>query len=187
MSADQRPVLFFANRSQWKSWLEQNHASSQGFMMVRYKTAHPNYTDCLTYEDAIEEALCWGWIDSVLKPQDDIHYWLQFTPRRRKSVWSAVNKRRIEKLEAQKLIQPAGQEMIDEAKADGSWTLLDDAELGNPPQDFRDALLEAALMTKFELMSKSRKKTYISQLAMVKRPATRASKIQAFIQEIKRS
>ncbi len=100
-------------------WLEKNHASSKGVWLV-YAKKHSGLPS-LTYNDAVEEALCFGWIDSKINPIDDTFYMQVFTPRKRESVWSALNKARVERLLAAGLMTPAGLVAVNAAKDSGTW------------------------------------------------------------------
>jgi uncharacterized protein YdeI (YjbR/CyaY-like superfamily) len=112
------------SRAELREWLEANHATSDGVWLAVGKKGNTFTT--LTYDDAVEEALCFGWIDSVTGRLDDARYKLRFTPRRRGSGWARSNKARVAKLAEQGLLTPAGIAVIEAAKADGSWNALDD-------------------------------------------------------------
>ncbi len=120
------------------AWLEANHAGSPGAWLVCPKPSTGRET--VSYEDAVRHALCFGWVDSQVRAIDDERGALLFTPRKPGSGWAGTNKRRIEELEAAGLMRPAGRALIDAAKADGSWTLLDDVEAGIVPEDLAEAL-----------------------------------------------
>ena len=110
------------DRATWRAWLEANHATSRGAWLVTWRRGHGPVLD---YEDAVEEALCFGWIDSTAGRVDEHRSKLYFAPRRRGSGWAATNKARVERLLAAGRIAPAGLAAIERAKADGSWTRLD--------------------------------------------------------------
>ena len=110
------------SRAGWRSWLESQHVRSEGIWLVIHKKASP--TPNLTYAEAVEEALCFGWIDSKPRKLDELRSLLYFAPRKTGSGWSAVNKARIERLTAAGQMHPAGLARIEAAKADGSWALL---------------------------------------------------------------
>lgn len=114
------------SRVELRTWLEANHASSPGARLAIGKKG--NVVTSLTYEDAIQEGLCFGWIDSTAGRLDDDRYTVRFTPRRPGSSWARTNKARVERLIAEGLMTPAGLAVIDAAKADGSWTGLDEVE-----------------------------------------------------------
>jgi uncharacterized protein YdeI (YjbR/CyaY-like superfamily) len=111
------------DRKAWRKWLEKNHAKSPGIWLIYYKKTSGKKR--LEYNDAVEEALCFGWIDSTARPLDDEKYMQRFTPRKPKSGWSNLNKQRIERISEQGLIMAAGLEKIEIAKKNGSWESLD--------------------------------------------------------------
>jgi uncharacterized protein YdeI (YjbR/CyaY-like superfamily) len=115
---------FYAkDRKAWRKWLEKNHAKSPGIWLIYYKKTSGKKR--LEYNDAVEEALCFGWIDSTARPLDDEKYMQRFTPRKSKSGWSHLNKKRIERMSEQGLMMAAGLEKIEIAKRNGSWESLD--------------------------------------------------------------
>jgi uncharacterized protein YdeI (YjbR/CyaY-like superfamily) len=117
----------------WRRWLKKHHAKSEGVWLVFYKKASGKQG--LTYSEAVDEALCWGWIDSKMNPIDEERYKQVYTPRKPGSVWSALNKRKIAAMEAQGRMQPTGRARIDAAMADGSWGKFDGVEaLEIPPE-----------------------------------------------------
>ncbi len=172
------------DRAAWRDWLEANHAEEEGVWLVywRVSTKKPS----IRWEDAVREALCFGWIDSTMKPIDDERYRQVFSPRKPKSVWSAVNKGYIEELEADGLMTDAGRAKIDAAKKDGSWTLLDDVEALVIPQELEEALRAEsdALFETFEALGKSKKKQALYRLFLAKRPATRQKRIAEIIADL---
>ena len=118
---DQRERYYAKNRNDWRHWLEENHATSSGVWLIYYKkhTDHP----AVAYSDAVEEALCFGWVDSRPNVLDDERYMQLFSPRKSRSPWSKLNKQRVEKLIQQGLMTEAGLEKIEVAKQDGSWSV----------------------------------------------------------------
>jgi uncharacterized protein YdeI (YjbR/CyaY-like superfamily) len=126
------------SRAAWRAWLEANHDRVAGvwFVSWRRRTGRPT----VSYEDAVEEALCFGWIDSVSSRVDDERGMLRFSPRRPGSIWARSNKERIARLEVAGLMTEAGRRVVETAKADGSWTVLDAAEDLVVPDDLAAAL-----------------------------------------------
>jgi len=112
-------VVELERRADWRNWLKANHRSSPGVWLVTWKkaTGKPH----VSYDDAVEEALCYGWVDSRSKTVDDERTSLFFTPRKPKSAWSASNVARVEKLEAAGLMRAAGRRAVEEAKAAGRY------------------------------------------------------------------
>ncbi|HEY5628032.1 MAG TPA: hypothetical protein VIR16_00845, partial [Candidatus Limnocylindrales bacterium] len=123
----ERAVIEPRTRAEWRAWLEANHATAQGVSVVYAKRRHAGPED-LDYEAIVLEALCFGWIDSTAGVVDERRVSLYVARRKRGSGWAATNKARVERLLAEGLMAPAGLAMVEQARADGSWTLLDAAE-----------------------------------------------------------
>ena len=120
----------------------------------------------VSYDDAVEEALCFGWIDSIIKPIDEEKYMQKFTPRKTKSVWSALNKKRVEKLIEQKLMTGAGMAIIEKGKENGSWEQLDHVENFVVPPDLKKFFAKNKKILKyFEGLGKFRQKAMVVQVA----------------------
>ncbi|RQW93223.1 MAG: hypothetical protein EHM79_00040, partial [Geobacter sp.] len=145
------------DREEWRQWLSKNHASSAGvWLTIRRKNTQ---SDGLFLSDAIDEALCFGWIDSKVVPQDQASYKLLFTPRKSRSIWSARNRQRVEELTREGKMTAAGLAKVLEAKRDGSWDMLNDVEELKIPEDLRLALMGDDVARKnFESLSASAKK-----------------------------
>ena len=168
---------FYApSREDWRAWLATNHATAQNLWLILYKKE--SGTPTVSYEEAAEEALCWGWIDSKPNKRDADSYYLFFAKRKPKSNWSKVNKVRLERIYATGLMQPAGQAAIDIAKANGAWMALDALEEGQWPQDFIDALAQnATAKANFEAFPRSATRGILEWIGNAKRPETRAARI----------
>jgi uncharacterized protein YdeI (YjbR/CyaY-like superfamily) len=126
------------SRKQWRTWLSKNVRQSESIWLVIHKK-HMGATH-VPYDDIVEEALCFGWVDSLVRKLDENRSMLLVSPRKAASNWSAINKARVEKLLAQGLMTPDGQEKIDLAKATGKWDFLDDVETLAVPADLAEAL-----------------------------------------------
>ena len=126
------------SRKAWRGWLEKNHASSKGVWLV-YAKKHSGLPS-LTYNDAVEEALCFGWIDSKINPIDDVFYMQVFTPRKRESAWSALNRARVERLLAAGLMTAAGLMVVKSAKELGTWNAMKHVEELTIPPDLKKAI-----------------------------------------------
>ncbi len=164
-----------ADRSEWRAWLESNADSSSGVWVVFWK-AHTGRR--LDYEGLVEEALCFGWIDSRAEKLDADRSMIRFTPRRRGSGWSRTNKERIERLDRAGLMTDAGRAVIAAAKADGSWTLLDDVEALVVPEDLAEALASRpGARDRWEAFSPSARKAMLGWIAQAKREPTRAARV----------
>ena len=168
------PNLESASRAAWRTWLRANHAKAAGVWLVFLKGASRQ----LTYADSVEEALCYGWIDSTMRPIDDRSYRQMFTPRRPRSTWSALNKQRIGLLIADKVMAAPGLAKIEAAKKDGSWTLLDAVEAGVIPPDLARALASnKKAKAFFDASAPSSRKGALHWINNVKSPELRAKRV----------
>ncbi len=178
MSAlDDAPQVQPEDRAAWRAWLEENHATATGVWLVSWRPRSGRTS--VVYEDAIQEALCFGWVDSTGGPVDEERGKLYFAPRKPRSIWAASNKARIERLIADGLMRPAGLAAIERAKANGSWETLDSVERLEVPDDLQaalDGLPPAA--ANFTAFSPSARKMMLGWVAMARRPETRAARIR---------
>lgn len=171
---DQVPRFKPDNRAGWRRWLRTNHRKATGVWVVFLKGNDRQ----LAYADAVEEALCFGWIDSLIRPIDSRSYMQLFTPRKPKSNWSALNKRRVADLTERKLMAAPGLAAVETAKANGSWTRLDAVEALIMPPDFVRALAaNKKAKTFFEALAPSSRKGILYFINGVKSPELRASRI----------
>lgn len=174
------------SRKAWRAWLEKHHATSSGTWLV-YAKKHSGIPS-LTYKDAVEEALCFGWIDSKITPIDDNFYMQVFTPRKPKSAWSALNKARVERLMADGLMTAAGLAVIEASKASGTWTANDHAEKLVIPPDLKRAIRANPEASRhWPSYTDSRRKEVLYRLAAAKRPETRAKYLQQIIENMARN
>jgi uncharacterized protein YdeI (YjbR/CyaY-like superfamily) len=163
-------------RQAWRKWLEKNHSKSPGVWLIYYKKSSGKSN--LNYNDAVEEALCFGWIDSTMRPVDDEKYMQRFTPRKSKSGWSAINKKRIEKMIAEGLMAKAGLNKIEEAKKNGSWESLDHIDALQLPEDFEKALSKnKKAKQNFENFPAFAKKMFLYRINSAKTVVTRKDRI----------
>ena len=163
-------------RAEWRAWLAAHHATSRGIWLAVGKKG--NTVTELSYEDAVEEALCFGWIDSTVNRLDADRFKQLFTPRKPGGTWARTNKERVERLIAAGLMAPAGLASVEAAKADGSWTLLDDVEGLVVPEDLASALhANPAAERGFQGLPDSQKKMALYRIQTAKRPETRARRI----------
>lgn len=173
---DQLPRVEPASRAEFREWLQANAGSSAGIWLAVGKKG--NRVTTLFYDDAVEEALCFGWIDSTVRRRDEDRYWQLYTPRKSGSIWARSNKARVKRLAELGLMTPAGLAVIERAKADGSWTLLDDAEAMIVPDDLSAALASTPHAAGgFAALPDSTRKQLIYRVTSAKRPATRANRI----------
>jgi uncharacterized protein YdeI (YjbR/CyaY-like superfamily) len=168
-------LLAVADRAELRAWLERNHASSPGVNLAIGKKG--GQATALTYDDAVEEALCFGWIDSTARRLDDDRYTVLYTPRKRGGTWARTNKARVERLTAEGLMAPAGIAVIEAAKADGSWTALEDAENLVMPDDLAQALEQADARERFDALSASARQMALYWISTAKREATRSARV----------
>lgn len=158
------------------AWFATNHASSSGVWVVVWRTATGRPAP--SYDEAVCEALRFGWIDSVQRGLDEERTMQRYTPRRAGSGWSRPNKERIARLEAEGRIEPAGRAVIEAAKADGSWTLLDSAEALEVPDDLAAAFdAHPGSREQWEVFPRSAKRGILAWIVLAKRPATRQRRI----------
>lgn len=174
---------FYArNRKAWRNWLQKNHSRLPGVWLIYYKKSSGKSR--VSYDDAVEEALCFGWIDSIMKPIDEEKYMQKFTPRNSKSVWSGLNKKRVEKLIKEGWMTPAGMEKIEIAKQNGSWTKLDHVDNFLIPPELKKVFVKNKKVLKwFEGLAKSRRKQWLYRLHNAKLPETKAKRIADLITE----
>ncbi len=169
------------SRKAWRTWLEKNHASSSGIWLV-YAKKHTGIPS-LSYDDAVEEALCFGWIDSLLHPIDDNLYKQIFTPRKEKSLWSALNRKRVERLAAGGLMTAAGIKLIDLAKKSGTWEAHAPSETLTIPAELKKALnANASAKKNWPTYTESQRKMFLYMVNGAKRPETRAKRVARVIE-----
>ena len=171
------PEVFAEDRATWRAWLEEHHQTSDGAWLVTWRSRSGRQG--LPYEEAVEEALCFGWVDGTAGTVDDERGKLYFAPRKPNSGWAATNKARIERLTAEGRMAPAGLAAIERAKANGSWELLDSVERLEVPPDLA-AALEAlpGAAANFSAFPPSARKQALTSLVMARRPETRADRVR---------
>lgn len=163
-------------RREWRAWLTANHQQTEGIWLVTFKKHCGN--KYVSYDDVVEEALCFGWVDSLPRRLDDDRTMLWLAPRQSGSGWSKLNKDRVERMIAAGLMTPAGLAKIDAAKRDGSWTALDAIENLEIPPDLAAALAEFGVARQnFEAFPRSVKRGILEWIASAKKPTTRAKRI----------
>ncbi len=179
--------LYVSNREDWREWLEKNHATKKEIWLIYYKkhTGKPR----IPYDDAVEEALCFGWIDSTVKRLDDEKYMQKFTPRRTKSIWSELNIGRAKKMVKQKRMTKAGlvlfKEMRKKKKSSGEKVVK--RTLKTPP-DLNKALTKSkTVLDNFNNFSPSYRNLYISWIINAKRKETRERRIKQVVQWAKQN
>lgn len=179
-NTDDLPIIPFETQHAWEAWLEERHADVLGIWLkiAKKETGVPS----VTYAEAVESALCYGWIDGQKAAFDD-RYWLQrFTPRRPKSIWSRVNRDKAMALIAEGRMQPAGLRHVDLAKGDGRWEAAYAPQRTiTVPDDFAHALDENPKAKEFfEMLDSRNRYAILFQIETAKRSETRASRIAKF-------
>jgi len=165
-----------ADRKAWRQWLLKYHHVKLSVWVVFYKVKTGQRA--LSWSEAVEEALCFGWIDSKAMPLDEHRYMQFFSRRKPKSVWSRINKEKIDRLIADGLMTEADMRCIEIAKENGSWTSLDEVEDLNIPKDLEKAFKQyKGSKTFFTGLSKSVRKAILQWIALAKLPETRQRRI----------
>ncbi len=176
MSKQQIDTFCPKSRADWRQWLEKNHQSEQSVWLVYYKSSAS--VTSLSWSDAVEEALCFGWIDSTRRTIDQERFMQYFSRRKPGSTWSKINKEKVEKLIQQKLMTQAGYDSIKTAKSNGSWSLLDEVEAMVVPEDLKAELTKYDnAMEYFDKLSNSDTKILLHWVTFAKRSETRQKRI----------
>jgi uncharacterized protein YdeI (YjbR/CyaY-like superfamily) len=183
---DGRPILAFASAEAFETWLEREHASSDGVWIKFAKKG--SGVPSVTYAEAVEVGLCYGWIDSLARSLDERFYLQKFTPRRAKSKWSRVNRDKVEELAKQGRMRPAGLAQVELAKQDGRW----EAAYSSPanvtvPDDLQQALdANPKAAEFFATLNKSNRYAIVYQLEDAKKPETRTRRLEKFVAMLER-
>jgi uncharacterized protein YdeI (YjbR/CyaY-like superfamily) len=160
--------------AEWREWLERHHGRGVGVWLVTRRAGASR----IIYEESVEQALCFGWVDSKGRALDAERTMLWFAPRKRGSGWARTNKERVARLTAAGLMAPAGLAVIEAAKADGSWTLLDDVENLVVPDDLAAALAaHPPAREHWDAFPRSVRRALLEWLVQAKRPETRARRV----------
>jgi uncharacterized protein YdeI (YjbR/CyaY-like superfamily) len=180
------PILPFAAAADWESWLEDNHTANAGVWLKFAKKG--SGISSLTYAEAVEVALCFGWIDGQAKSYDDA-WWLQrFTPRRSRSIWSRVNREKAEALMRSGRVRPSGLAAIEAARSDGRWdAAYEPSSTAAVPDDLRAALDRSpSAAAKFETLRGANRYAILFRIQTAKRPETRQRRIEKFVAMLER-
>ncbi|WP_298225113.1 YdeI/OmpD-associated family protein [Flavobacterium sp.] len=177
---EEKELHYFKNAQEWREWLHEHHAKSKGVELVFYRIN--SAFESMRWEEAVQVAICYGWIDSTVRKLDDERRKQTFTPRKDKSVWSKLNKTYIEKLIAENLMHESGLRKIEIAKQNGSWSTLDHVEEKVIPEDLQVAFDNNAIaFENYMKFSPSYQKSYLYWLNQAKRPETRSNRIEEII------
>lgn len=170
-------TFYAKDRKAWRRWLEKNHADAASVWLIIYKKESGKAS--VYYPEAVEEALCFGWIDSKPNKRDEESYYQFFAKRNPKSAWSKVNKAKVEQLIKDGLMTPAGIAAIELAKKNGTWTALDEVDNSIVPDDLQMALNKNKKAKEyFEAFPRSSKKIILEWIHNAKRPETRQKRIE---------
>ncbi len=174
---DQLEILYDMDRAKWRKWLEKNHRQTASVLLVLVKKGAKRKG--ISYVEAVEEALCFGWIDSSPSVLDEDRFKIHMTPRRPRSTWSRSNKERVGRLIEQGLMTPAGMEKIEAAKRNGSWDIIEEVDSLKAPEELEKALLaHPPAKANFESFIPSYKKQVIYWVLSAKRPETKARRAE---------
>jgi len=180
------PVISFEKAEDWRNWLEENHNQEKGIWLRIYKkgTGHPS----VTRGTALDEALCYGWIDGQAKKQDNESYLQKFTPRRSRSIWSKINIEHIERLEKEGKMRPAGRKAVEAAQADGRWEKAYDSPKNmEVPEDFITELSkDEKALAFFGTLNKTNRYAIAWRLQTAQKPETRERRKQVMLEMMAR-
>ena len=183
----EQPVIAFVNTSAFRRWLEENHVEHPGLWMKLAKKA--SGITSITYAEALDEALCFGWIDGQKQSHDETSWLQKFTRRGPRSVWSKINTGHVERLTREGRMQSAGQAAVDAAKSDGRWAkAYASPRSAEVPADFLAALdKHKKARGFFDTLNKTNRYAIIYRLNDAKKPETRQRRMEQFIEMMKRS
>ena len=177
---EEKELLYFKNDQEWREWLHVNHHTSKGVYVIFYRVSSDK--ESMRWEEAVQVAICYGWIDSTVKSLDHERRRQMFTPRKDKSVWSKLNKTYIEKLIAANLMHESGLKKIEIAKQNGSWTTLDAVENLEMPKNLALAFAKnKKALANYNSFSPSCRKSYLYWLNHAKREETRKARIAVIV------
>ncbi len=180
------PVLTFITPAEWRDWLEHERATSKGIWMRFYKKN--SGVESLHYAEALDEALCYGWVDGQLKVYDEKSYLQKFTPRRERSIWSKRNIENVKRLKKDGRMKPSGLKEADAAKVDGRWDKAYDSPANMTiPEDFLSELSkDKKAVAFFETLNKVNKYAIAWRLQTAKKPETREKRMISILKMLSR-
>jgi len=178
-------IRTFRTAVAWAAWLAANHDRSAGLWLRFYKKDTGRRT--FDYAQALDEALCWGWIDGQARPYDEVSWLQRFTPRRPRSAWSKRNRDHVARLEAEGRMQPSGRAQVEAAKADGRWDrAYDSPATAAVPIDFlRELRRHKGALAHFRTLSRANVFAIVYRLQTAKRPETRTRRLALLVQMMK--
>jgi uncharacterized protein YdeI (YjbR/CyaY-like superfamily) len=180
------PVMLFEDQKNWAAWLEQNHAASSGLWLRLAKKA--SGLNSVSYAEAVEAALCYGWIDGQAKSYDASSWLQKFTPRGVKSIWSKINREKAQKLIESSQMKPAGLKAVEAAKQDGRWeAAYDSPSNATVPSDFQAELdKNAQAKAFFATLNSTNRYAILHRIQTAKKAETRTKRIQQFIEMLEK-
>ena len=180
--AAQLPELIVADAAAWRVWLAEHHEASAGVSLVLAKKGTTEPTS-LTYDQALDEALCYGWIDGQVQRRDETTYRQRFTPRRSRSSWSKRNVGIVERLRLEGQMRPAGVAEVERAKADGRWeaAYAGSASIEVPPDLAAALAAEPRARAMFEILTAQNRYAVLYRIDTAKRAETRSRRIEQFV------
>lgn len=180
------PIVYAEDAAAFEKYLAENHESGQGFWLAIAKKG--GNAPSVSYAEAVEVALCWGWIDGQKQKLDENHALQRFTPRRPRSKWSKINVDRVEKLIKAKRMQPSGMAEVEKAKADGRWdNAYDPQSTMEVPDDLAKALKKNKVAAaNFDALNRSNRFAILFRIHDAKKPETRAARIEKFVAMLER-
>lgn len=178
-------TFYPTSRKKWRQWLEKNHQTKKSVWAICYK--QKSNVPSMVWSDAVDEALCFGWIDSLRKSVDENQFIQYFSQRKPFGTWSKVNKDKIKRLTKEGLMAKAGLDCIERAKQNGSWTILDDVERLKVPIELGIEFQKHDEAKKFfDTLSRTNKRILLQWIALARRPETKQNRINEIIREAKR-
>jgi len=169
------------DKKDWRKWLELNHNKKEAVWLIFYKKKSPNHN--LSWSESVDEALCFGWIDSTIRTIDSEKYKQYFSKRKAKSNWSKINKDKVKTLIDQGLMKEEGFKSIEIAKENGSWAILDDVEALVIPEDLKEGFSNyKGSIEYFGSLSESAKKILLYWVVSAKRKETRKKRILEIVE-----
>lgn len=180
-TSDERPVVMFAGQQEWATWLDANHTTSPGVWLRIAKKAAG--IESVSYAEALETALCYGWIDGQKKTYDQSSWLQKFTPRGAKSIWSKVNREKAQQLIERGQMKPAGLAAVERAKQDGRWdAAYDSSSSASVPADFQAALDQhPKAKAFFATLNSANRYAILFRIQTAKKAETRTKRIEQFI------
>lgn len=180
------PILLFDDQQAWEAWLDANHATAPGVWLRLAKKA--SALSSVSYAEALDVALCYGWIDGQVKKLDDDSYVQKFTPRGKRSLWSKINRDKVARLVEAGRMRPAGQAAVDAAKADGRWDrAYDSSSQATVPDDLAQALARKPKAKRFfETLDRTNRYAVIWRVQTAAKPETRAKRIAQLVEMLAR-